>query len=400
MNWIFFLFTIKTGWKYWNGPAEGAKMTGKLLLVDDDEKLIEGIAQGLGMFKYLFDTFTCYSVDEAITLSTREKFDLIISDLKMPGKSGIDLMMHLKSISYEGSIMVMTAYGNDQIFAKISELGGMTIILKPFNMRWFKEMVVDFFKKKQSAELEEKRGFSGQIDSIGLSSLLQLIHLEKKTVAVKVDIKDNHGFIFFKEGEVINAEFDGVRGIEAAVKLVRLNSGEFSVIQASPGVENEIVLPFIGFMQKAAGKAGEDQSPKLQEGENHGIQLQERVYQRFQVDQKLFAPLTGIREFRYAAVFDQETNLMAEECPVAEGKIQNRVRLTEIIAGIIPGIQISSFNDIQINFDQVTFHGSYLVPQQLFLGVLFEANVNLQVVRDIIQAVREQWRNTLYDSGA
>ena len=179
-------------------------MAQKLLLVDDENPLLDLLEELLKDCRDVFETHSCNSVDQAITASKKHVFDLIITDIKMPGKSGIDLLMHLKKIDYQGKFMVMTAYGNEEIYAKVHELGGIRIIAKPFDFDWLKDLLLNYF--------QQKKGFSGTIESIDLTSLLQLINLERKSVAVKIEVDNGHGFLYFNEGEIVNADFSGLKG--------------------------------------------------------------------------------------------------------------------------------------------------------------------------------------------
>ncbi|MBA3014298.1 MAG: response regulator, partial [Desulfobulbaceae bacterium] len=63
----------------------------RILIVDDEEPirgLIENIASREG-----FECVTAGSVDEALSILAKERFSLLISDINMPGKTGLDLLL-------------------------------------------------------------------------------------------------------------------------------------------------------------------------------------------------------------------------------------------------------------------------------------------------------------------
>ena len=67
----------------------------KLLLVDDEKDFIESLAERLQLRD--FDVKTALNGDDAIKLVNENEFDIIILDVKMPGKSGIDTLKEIKT---------------------------------------------------------------------------------------------------------------------------------------------------------------------------------------------------------------------------------------------------------------------------------------------------------------
>jgi len=198
-------------------------MAVKLLLVDDEKFFLEGLQEGLSEFEEVFTTDICFSVDEAIRFYKKNKYELIVSDIRMPKKSGLDLFEYLRKNKYQGGFIAMTAYGTPAVLKKIKKLGGLDIILKPFNFKWFRDKILDY--------LSVDKGVSGTIDSIDLTSLLQMINLEKKSTAVKVTSKTEEGILYFNKGEIIHAEYADLEGEEAAYKVLKITRGIFSLIK-------------------------------------------------------------------------------------------------------------------------------------------------------------------------
>ncbi|HDP94232.1 MAG TPA: response regulator [Candidatus Aminicenantes bacterium] len=225
-------------------------MAKKLLLVDDEKVFLEGLQEGLAKQEGIFETDIAFSVDEAIRKCKKNRYNLVVSDIRMPGKSGLDLFVHLRKKKFKGDFIAMTAYGTVEVLNRIRQLGGLDIIIKPFNLEWFTQKILDFFVEKQ--------GLSGNIDSIDITSLLQMINLERKTLAVRIDINDHTGHIFFKKGEIINAEFGELTGLKAAQKLLKLNQGRFSLEPAAADVEHSIDMPFMVLLMNAMKEIDEN----------------------------------------------------------------------------------------------------------------------------------------------
>ena len=217
-------------------------MKKKLLLVDDEKFFLEGLHDGLKEYEEKFTTDICFSVDEAKKLQKKNTYDLIVSDIRMPKKSGLDLFIHLKKRKFKGGFIAMTAYGTEDLLANIRELGGLDVIMKPFNLDWFKDKILEFFSDP---------GVSGTIDSIDLTSLLQMVNLEKKSVTVKIEYQDKIGFIYFEKGEIIHAEYNEFEGLDAAKFIISLNKGKFSISKNGEVVPRSIDVPFVALMMDA-----------------------------------------------------------------------------------------------------------------------------------------------------
>lgn len=237
-------------------------MTAKLLLVDDEKSIVENLKESLLPFHELFSTDICFSVDEAIKLYKTTNYDLIISDIRMPKKSGVDLFEYLRKKKYKGGFMAMTGYGNEKIIEKIKNLGSLEIFLKPFDLSVFRAKILDFFS--------DKEGVSGAIEAIDLTSLLQLINLEKKTLSVKIESKNSSGLLYFENGEIIHAQYQEQEGEEAAYLLIKLNQGRFSLLKESKKVKRTIEAPFTILLMNIMKRIDEDK--KGLELNNNNIQ--------------------------------------------------------------------------------------------------------------------------------
>jgi response regulator of citrate/malate metabolism len=226
------------------------KMAKKILLVDDEIFFLEGLKEGLSEYRDIFSTDICFSVDEAIKMNNKNDYDLIISDIRMPKKSGLDLFVHLKKQKYHGGFIAMTAYGTEEILNKIKKLGGLDIILKPFDFDWFKEKIMDF--------ISEKKDISGTVNSIDLTSFLQMINLEKKSLAVKIEINKKTGYINFHRGEIIHAEWGGFSGVKAIHEMLKTKKGRFSVEKSKKNVDKTIDIPFMALLMDSMKEADEE----------------------------------------------------------------------------------------------------------------------------------------------
>lgn len=226
-------------------------MDKRLLLVDDEEFFLENLKEGLSEHADVFTTDICFSVNEAIELFNRHQYDLIVSDIRMPGRSGLEFFEYLREQNYRGGFIAMTAYGNEELFTKIREFGGLDIILKPFDLKWFIGKILDILSEKGT-------GVYGTIHSIDLTSLLQMINLEKKTVTVGIESDYEKGFLYFDKGEIVHAECGLLVGEDAAFRLIRMNKGRFFLVKAEKGTPKTIDTPFLVLVMNIMKEIDED----------------------------------------------------------------------------------------------------------------------------------------------
>jgi DNA-binding NtrC family response regulator len=84
-----------------------------ILIVDDDRNLCK-ILKAL-LEKSGFSVLVTHDVDSALPIIKEQDLDLIITDLKMPGKSGMDLLSLSKAEKPATPVILITAYGNVEL---------------------------------------------------------------------------------------------------------------------------------------------------------------------------------------------------------------------------------------------------------------------------------------------
>jgi len=103
----------------------------KILIVDDEEIERVSLSDDLSDAGYQTRTATC--AEEALKLLDRGKFDVVVTDLRMPGIDGLDLLKRIKCApSPAPQVIMMTAYGNIPLAVEAMKLGAFDFITKPF----------------------------------------------------------------------------------------------------------------------------------------------------------------------------------------------------------------------------------------------------------------------------
>jgi len=127
-------------------------MKGKIMVVDDEESLVRLITYNLE--KEGYTTVHAYDGNKAWDLIKREKPDLIILDLMLPGKDGLEICWDLRSENIKIPIIMLTA--KDEEIDKVLglELGADDYVTKPFSVRELNARVKAVLRR--NAEIHEK----------------------------------------------------------------------------------------------------------------------------------------------------------------------------------------------------------------------------------------------------
>lgn len=108
--------------------------TTKILIVEDEQNLARTLAQALRLgSENRFEVETSGSTETAIPMLEDKQYDVLISDLRLPGEDGLSLITHVKDQYPEMHTILMTGFGSKDVETKADVLteGYLT---KPFNM--------------------------------------------------------------------------------------------------------------------------------------------------------------------------------------------------------------------------------------------------------------------------
>ena len=113
-----------------DGRQEGLKMRKQILVCDDEE----GIRESLKLIlEKEYDVIFAENGDEAVQKMKTSPTDLVILDIKMPRKDGLETLKRLKKINPSCKVIIATGYRSVDTAQEASRLGASDYILKPFD---------------------------------------------------------------------------------------------------------------------------------------------------------------------------------------------------------------------------------------------------------------------------
>jgi len=161
------------------------KSPAKILLIEDDPAI--GAALQLVLRDDGYQVALAVRGDEGLALAQKGGFDLVITDFKLPGLNGLDLVRQLHTSTPRLPIILMTAHGTTETAIEATKLGAYDYLLKPFEME---EMLDQVEKAVESSRLMSEPIEMGATHSlrdalVGNSKPMQTVYKEIGRVAAR-----------------------------------------------------------------------------------------------------------------------------------------------------------------------------------------------------------------------
>ena len=106
-------------------------MAEKILVVDDEPDMLKLLAMII-RDKTKYESVTTNNPHEAVELVKKGGFTIVITDLKMPGLDGIELLEAVRRLDEDIPVIFITAYGSVESAVETMQKGGFDFITKPF----------------------------------------------------------------------------------------------------------------------------------------------------------------------------------------------------------------------------------------------------------------------------
>jgi len=141
----------------------------RILVVDDEKIKRVTLADDLGSQGH--DVVTAADGAEALRRLDLERFDLVVTDLKMPGIDGLELLKHIKHGRLaDVAVILMTAYGSIPVAVEAVKLGAYDFITKPFRNEDLFPLIARLHRERLS--WEDAPAAAGDAESVDLDRML------------------------------------------------------------------------------------------------------------------------------------------------------------------------------------------------------------------------------------
>src|SRR3981081_1894044 len=103
----------------------------KLLLVDDDAKTLASLSRAFRLAGH--EAVVCDNADRALDLARNQRFDMILSDVVMPGKDGLTMLEELKAAGVVAPVVMISGRANVAMAVRATRLGALDFLEKPLS---------------------------------------------------------------------------------------------------------------------------------------------------------------------------------------------------------------------------------------------------------------------------
>src|SRR4030042_4761987 len=128
-------------------PLEYPFPNARVLIIEDDEEtrsLLKDFFAEEG-----FETDSISTGYDAFEILTKKLFDVVITDIRMPGLPGLDILPRIKKIQPEVAIIVITAFGTEEVPRKAFERGAKAYLEKPIHFQELRGLIHDVILAKE-----------------------------------------------------------------------------------------------------------------------------------------------------------------------------------------------------------------------------------------------------------
>jgi CheY-like chemotaxis protein len=196
-------------------------VTHRVLLVDDEEALVWSLVRQVQRERPDLAIEGLSDPEQALRRVGEAPPDVLVTDIRMPGMSGLELLLAARRLAPQLPVVVVTAYGNADVRAHLQRTPSVQYLEKPFS---FESLLAAIDRA-----LAAPTGFSGAISLPMLPDLIQLYALAQMSGALRITRGAEKGVVWFEHGAITHAECGAEQGAEAVYALLRWNGGSFSI---------------------------------------------------------------------------------------------------------------------------------------------------------------------------
>jgi DNA-binding NtrC family response regulator len=154
----------------------------KLLLVDDDANTLASLARAFRLPGH--EAVVCDQADRALELAKAQRFDVILSDVVMPGKDGLTLLAELKSAGVPTPVVMISGQASIEMAVRATRLGAVDFLEKPLSTE---KLLVTVENTVKLSRLEDEnrrlRQRAGKQELIWKSAVMQTLMGKVERVA-------------------------------------------------------------------------------------------------------------------------------------------------------------------------------------------------------------------------
>ncbi len=207
-------------------------MTSRVLMVDDEEDLVWTTSRQMQRARPDLEFVGLSDPREALRHVRQQAPDLLITDLRMPQMSGLELLLAARETSPDLPVILVTAHGNGHVRTELQRTRAVQYMEKPFAFQALLDAV--------ERALDRPTGFSGAISLPMLPDLVQMYALARMHGTLRIARGTRQGTLWFEAGEIVHATCGALTGPQAVYELLSWEGGAFRMDPPSAPPERSV----------------------------------------------------------------------------------------------------------------------------------------------------------------
>ena len=179
----------------------------RILVADDEDTIRRGFVEALGHGEGRYEIVTVGSGDEALARLRSEAFDLVFTDLKMPGTDGLTVVRKGREIRPETEFVLMTGYSSVESAVDAMKFGAVDYVQKPFTAAELVAHVekAESLRSTRILRQEEEKGFERFTPSMRFQHIVLLVTFTLLTITGVPLLFPNtfKGVFFFEDSSLL-----------------------------------------------------------------------------------------------------------------------------------------------------------------------------------------------------
>ena len=226
-------------------------MIKNVLLVDDDHEMLIALKEGFQKYKDSFTILLASDGLKAVESLKKNTISLVVTDLKMPGMDGFELLAHIMEHYPDIPVIIITGYSTPEMERLAREGGAVGYIAKPFLIENLARQIMATLRKESEG---------GTLHNVSSGMFLQLVEMEQKTCTIRLEDKfsNKKGILFFQEGELLDARVNDLQGENAAYEIFAWDQVNLSIQNGCALKEKRIHSEMQHLILEAARRKDED----------------------------------------------------------------------------------------------------------------------------------------------
>lgn len=199
-----------------------------VLLVDDDQEMLLALKGGFTRYRDSFGIQLAADGLQAVEKLKQSVISLVVTDLKMPGMDGFELLAHIMEHYPDIPVIIITGYSTPEMERLAREGGAVGYIAKPFLIENLARQIIARLNRESEG---------GTLHNVSSGMFLQLVEMEQKTCTIRLEDKvtAKKGILFFQNGKLLDARTNDLKGENAAYEI-------FSWDQVNLSIQNGCAL--------------------------------------------------------------------------------------------------------------------------------------------------------------